>query len=131
MTTYFVSGHLDLTEAEFAAHYVPRLNAAIAEGDAAFLVADARGCDALTQLWLAALNVTVTVFHMFERPRHAFGVHVVLVGGFTTDKARDEAMTRRSDEDIAWVRPGRATSGTAQNLARRALGRHVVEPELE
>lgn len=128
MTTYFVSGHLNLTEAEFAEHYVPRLNAAIAE-DASFLVADARGCDALTQLWLAALNVPLTIFHMLERPRNAFGVNIVLVGGFTSDTARDEAMTSRSDDDIAWVRPGRATSGTARNLARRALMHHVVEPE--
>lgn len=128
MTTYFVSGHLDLTEAEFAEHYIPRLDVAIADG-AAFIVGDARGCDALTQLWLSALNVPVTVFHMFDHPRHAFGTNVVLVGGFTSDAARDEAMTTRSDDDIAWVRPGRGKSGTAQNLARRALKHHVVESE--
>lgn len=128
MTIYFVSGHLDLTEAEFVEHYIPKLNAAIAD-EASFVVGDARGCDALTQLWLAALNVPLTVFHMLDRPRNAFGFNVVLVGGFTTDAARDEVMTSRSDDDIAWVRPGRAKSGTAQNLARRALKHHVVELE--
>jgi hypothetical protein len=37
--TCFVSGHLDVTAAEFDAHYVPLLTAAVARG-AAFVVGD-------------------------------------------------------------------------------------------
>lgn len=44
------------------------------------------------------------------------------VGGFESDRVRDEAMTAASDADIAWVRPGREKSGTAKNLKRRELG---------
>jgi hypothetical protein len=40
-------------------------------------------------------------------------------GEFKTDKQRDAAMTAASTIDIAWVRPGKEYSGTAQNLARR------------
>lgn len=115
MKTYFISGHLDLTEAEFAEHYVPRLAACVEEG-AAFVVGDARGCDRMTQLFLRGAHVRV--FHMFEEPRNnACGFPTT--GGFGNDKDRDAAMTLASDADIAWVRPGRERSGTAANLARR------------
>jgi hypothetical protein len=120
MTTYFVSGHLDLTLDEFRAHYAPRITAAIADDvDAAFVVGDARGCDLMTQLYLRdARAVRVQVFHMFEKPRNNVGGFPT-VGGFTSDNARDTALTEASDADIAWVRPGRTSSGTAANLARR------------
>lgn len=118
MTTYFISGHLDLTMDEFRERYAPRLAAAIAE-DAAFVVGDARGCDLMAQLYLRdARAVRVQVFHMLEAPRNNVGGFPT-VGGFSTDAARDAAMTEASDADIAWVRPGRTNSGTAANLARR------------
>jgi hypothetical protein len=117
VTTYFVSGHLDLTDDEFAAHYAPRLRDAIA-GGASFVVGDARGCAALTQAFLAAAGcASVRVFHMLIAPRHNHGFPCV--GGFAGDRDRDAAMTAASDDDIAWIRPGREHSGTARNLARR------------
>lgn len=126
---YFVSGHLDLTEAEFAAHYEPALRAAIAEG-ASFVVGDARGADLMVQRFLN-LHVRpksrVTVFHMLDTPRNNIATPASqLRGGYESDTARDEAMTAASTADIAWVRPGRETSGTAKNLARRKRG--VVLP---
>lgn len=118
MTTYFVSGHLDLTLEEFREHYAPRITAAIAR-NASFVVGDARGCDLMTQLCLRdARALRVQVFHMLEAPRNNVGGFPA-VGGFASDDARDAAMTAASDADIAWVRPGRARSGTAANLARR------------
>ena len=60
----------------------------------------------------------MTVYHMFESPRNNYGGYTT-VGGFNSDSEGDEAMTAVSDEDIAWVRPGREKSGTAKNLARR------------
>lgn len=116
---YFVSGHLDLTDAEFDAHYAPRLRAAMAAG-AAIVVGDARGADAMTQAFCAAAGYTrVAVYHMFEGPRNNVGGHAC-VGGFGSDQERDSAMTGNTDEDIAWIRPGRERSGTAKNLMRRA-----------
>jgi hypothetical protein len=118
MTTYFISGHLDLTMDEFREHYAPRLAGAIAE-DGAFVVGDARGCDLMAQLYLLeARAVRVQVFHMFTSPRNNVGGFPT-VGGYSSDAERDTAMTAASDADIAWVRPGRTSSGTAANLSRR------------
>lgn len=117
MKTYFVSGHLDLTAEEFAEHYVPGLEIVMGN-PCAFVVGDARGCDAMAQAWLASRKANVVVFHMFEQPRNCVGGFPKR-GGFTTDTERDEAMTRESTFDVAWIRPGRWNSGTARNLARR------------
>lgn len=124
MTTYFVSGHLDLSLEEFRDHYAPRIATALTDDvDASFVVGDARGCDLMTQIYLRDHRaMRVQVFHMLERPRNNVGGFAT-VGGFTTDEARDAAMTASSDDDIAWVRPGRKTSGTAANLARRYFTR--------
>jgi hypothetical protein len=120
MTTYFVSGHLDLTMDEFREHYAPRIAAALSEDrDSAFVVGDARGCDLMAQMCLRdARALRVQVFHMLEKPRNNVGGFPT-IGGFATDADRDAAMTAASDKDIAWVRPGRQHSGTAANLARR------------
>lgn len=123
MTVYFISGHLDLTPGEFQEHYVPRLELALAEAGSTFIVGDARGTDAMTQAWLVARGVgndRGCVYHMFATPRN----HVTPLatqGGFGSDRQRDEAMTQASDMDIAWVRPGRESSGTAKNLSRRLV----------
>ena len=125
MITYFISGHLDLTREEFDRYYVPQIDKAIIEGDACFVVGDAKGADCMAQdyLWLqyklGEINSrSVTVFHMFTDPRNHYGTFP-LKGGFKSDKERDEAMTNASNEDIAWVRPGSEKSGTAKNLKRR------------
>ncbi len=115
--TVFVSGHLDLTEDEFAEHYEPLLEKSLANGYD-FIVGDARGCDAMAQRWLREHKAPVIVFHMFETARNNFDFPCR--GGFDSDNARDEAMTRASDCDIAWVRKGREKSGTAKNIKRRA-----------
>lgn len=114
--TYFVSGHLDLTALEFLIHYAPRLRTAINEG-ALFVVGDAKGCDHRVQQFLKAMGGQATIYHMHRTPRNNEGFPTK--GGFPNDVARDEAMTAASDDDIAWVRPGREDSGTAKNLARR------------
>ena len=109
------------TEEEFAEHYEPALTAA-AEAGALFVIGDANGTDAMAQGFLYGFlddwEARVTVYHMLQEPRNNFGDFVV-VGGFKTDQERDEAMTKDSDADIAWVRPGREKSGTAENLKRR------------
>lgn len=118
---YFICGHLDITPEEFEAHYVPLLLLAVADPDSKFVVGDANGVDSSTQAWLELQRVEkhrVTVYHMFDNPRCHHG-DFPTVGGYTSDKARDEAMTVASTHDIAWVRPGREKSGTAKNLKRR------------
>lgn len=113
----FVSGHLNLSEQEFSDHYVEKISEAHALGHT-FVVGDARGADARALQFIGEIFGTAVVFHMFEAARnnpHAFPTR----GGFQTDDLRDEAMSKASDYDIAWVRPGRETSGTAANIERR------------
>jgi hypothetical protein len=112
----YISGHLDLTPAEFESHYRPVLDAALARGEA-FVVGDARGTDAMTQSYLLGKTTAVVVYHMFTAPRNNAGFPTV--GGFESDESRDDRMTADSHQDIAWVRPGREKSGTQKNLDRR------------
>lgn len=120
MAVAFISGHLDLTQAEFDEHYKSRIDAAIAAGDS-FVVGDARGADAMAQAWLSntlGVVIRVTVFHAYERPRYRkFGFAVK--GGYPSQAQKDKAMTLASDYDILYIRPGKEKSGTADNAKRR------------
>ena len=119
MTRYFISGHLDLTEAEFQEHYAFAIQKAFHEGGS-FVIGDARGADTMAQQFLHQLGCEyVRVFHMFEKPRNNVG-NFRTAYGYLSDKERDEQLTKWSDADIAWVRPGRESSGTAKNLGRRS-----------
>ncbi len=120
----YISGHLDLTPTEFEAHYQPAIDAALARGET-FVVGDARGTDAMAQAYLSSKSATVVVYHMFASPRNNAGFPVI--GGFESDEARDTQMTADSDQDIAWVRPGREKSGTQKNLDRRRLQREAQQ----
>lgn len=114
-----ISGHYDLTEAEFERHYRPQIDDALAHGDH-FIVGDANGAEVAAQQYLFARlgpSERVRVFHMLDRPRHNAGFSTV--GNFDSDELRNEAMTLQSDYDIAWVRPGFELTGTARNLQRR------------
>lgn len=120
---YYISGHLDLTEEEFDEHYAPEIDRVIKQnnGYAHFVVGDARGADTMAQRYLHDVHATarVVVFHMFDKPRNCVSPDFATRGGYKTDCERDEAMTEVSEDDIAWVRPGREKSGTAKNLQRR------------
>jgi hypothetical protein len=112
----YISGHLDLTPEEFEAHCRPAIDAALTR-DESFIVGDARGCDAIAQQYLMGKTTKVVVYHMFHNPRNNVGFFTI--GGFQSDSERDAEMTADSDQDIAWVRPGRERSGTQRNLDRR------------
>lgn len=114
--TYFISGHLSLTEAEFDEHYRPAIETALAQGGS-FVVGDARGTDAMSQHYLLGKTEAVVVYHMLTNPRNNAGFQTM--GGFASDEERDARMTADSDHDIAWVRPGRENSGTQKNIDRR------------
>ena len=118
-TTYFISGHLDLTYDEFIIHYSTHIMLSMLGPNTSFVVGDAKGADAHAQDHLHREGVkNVTVYHMFDSPRH--NVHgYPTIGGFKTDEERDTQMTLDSDDDIAWVRYERQESGTQANLNRR------------
>jgi hypothetical protein len=126
LKTYFISGHRNVTPEEFEEHYSERIRESVKVG-ATFVVGDYYGVDTMAQQLLKDLGAEhVTVYHMFVAPRNNAGFPTC--GGFTSDVARDEAMTRTSDEDILWVRPevrqdvcGKL-SGTEENELRRRNG---------
>lgn len=120
--TYFISGHRDITKEEFEKWYIPKLQKAIMNCESNFVVGDCIGVDSMAQDWLNE-NIDnlqrVTVYHMFTEPRYISTLCFKTSGGYKSDVSRDTAMTIASDEDIAFIRKGRWTSGTAQNILRR------------
>lgn len=114
----FISGHLKISDEEFAEHYIPKIDKAIKDG-CGFVIGDADGVDAMAQKYLAEKGRIPGVYHMFDNPRNTVD-YAGHVGGFQNDDERDAAMTAASDFDIAWVRPGKENSGTAKNLKRRS-----------
>lgn len=128
--TYFISGHLELSEQEFADHYKSKIDKALAE-NAGFVVGDAPGTDLMAQQYLLGKTENVTVYHIRKAPRNDLGFF--LRGRFKTDRDKDTAMTNESDKDIAWVRSEeeqkklygdkyrKRVSGTAKNLWRREM----------
>ena len=132
MTTYFISGPLNITKDEFNTYYIYKIDKAISEG-ASFVVGDAKGTDTIAQLYLMNKVVEVTVYHMFSKPRFNGGTGnwFQTKGGFKHDEQRDHHMTVNSDADIAWVRTVEEqkalygdnyrprVSGTEKNVLRR------------
>jgi len=126
--TYFISGHLELSEQEFDEHYKSKIDKALAE-KASFVVGDAPGTDLMAQKYLLGKTDDVTVYHMRKTPRNDMGFF--LRGKFKNDTDKDTAMTNASDKDIAWVRSEeeqkklfgdkyrKRVSGTEKNLWRR------------
>lgn len=124
--TYFISGHRDITEDEFERNYKPVLEAIVNDvPDCRFVVGDYYGADIMAQNYLVdVLGVEperITVYHMFEVPRNINPKITNTVGGFESDRERDEAMTAASSNDIAFVRNNTMISGTAENILRRHL----------
>lgn len=122
---YFISGHRKLTIEEFSSLYIPEIKKAVEnDSDPIFLVAECEGADRMAQDYLSdILNEEdlwrITVYHMYSSPRYISRPGIHTKGGYKSDIERDEAMTTNSDVDIAFIRKGQWTSGTAQNILRR------------
>ena len=122
--TFFISGHRDITEAEFEINYIPRINWVLQQYEnAKFVIGDYYGVDIMAQNYLMdiiGLNPdNITVYHMLESPRNYNPQIKKFKGGFKTDDERDEAMTNASNFDIAFVRNVDKISGTGKNILRR------------
>lgn len=120
--TYFISGHREISQEEFDRLYKPVISEAIKDPSNIFVVGDYWGVDKMAQTYLAGVledKSRVTVYHMLKEPRVYVSKEFKKRGGFLDDESRDAAMTRDSDQDIAFVRPGKRNSGTAQNIIRR------------
>lgn len=121
--TYFISGHRDITKKEFDKFYIPKINEAIEKAfsdGTCFVVGDYEGADIMAQKYLKTLceegrlkYSQITVYHMFDSPRHLASDNFILVGGFKGDVERDFAMIEASDKDYVFICKGKWTSGTA------------------
>ena len=122
--TYFISGHRDITDTEFEINYKPAIEYVVETNEnAKFVIGDCYGVDILAQNYLVdTLNVDpdrITVYHAYNAPRNLNPKITNIRGGYSSHPAKDVAMTKDSAYDIAFVREGKNTSGTAQNILRR------------
>ena len=114
--TYFVSGHLDLTDSEFKDQYVPLL-LEIYGTECTFVMGNAPGADTKTLRWLLndakiepsrisiyAYSKNVKKLEQDIQLFKKLGVQIVLDAAWQSATDRDAAMTRASTHDIAWVR---------------------------
>ena len=119
---YFVSGHRDLTAEEFDRHYVYQLGCVLAEDPyAEFVVGDWEGCDTMFVKYMEEYYTDVRI-HIFYvgSPRIKEGeFNEYCFHECTSYDDCDATMTRHSNFDITWVRPGREDSHTAKNIKRR------------
>ena len=126
--TYFISGHRNITKEEFDNNYAKVLKNIINQPSTyniRFIVGDYYGVDIMAQHYLIdELNFPaerICVYHMLDKPRNIHPLITNKIGGFTSDEERDEAMTKNSDFDIAFVRNHNKWSGTGANILRRNL----------
>lgn len=121
--TYFISGHRDLTWEEFAKWYAPAISRTLSADNAAqFVVGDCEGADRMAQEYLIACGfnpANIVMYHISNSPRYQVDDSIRTFGGFMSDGERDAAMTEDSNQDIAFIRKGKESSGTAQNILRR------------
>ena len=117
---YFVSGHRDLTQEEFNEHYIPLIDKVLREDIwADFVVGDWEGCDTMFIEYMSSEFHTATILiYCVEHPRIKSTLYVSYCTCDNYDYC-DATMTRHSDFDIAWIRPGREDSHTAKNIKRR------------
>lgn len=124
---YFVSGHRDLTKEEFEEHYVPLIQKVIKEDSwAEFVVGDWEGCDTLFIEYILYRfpNIFVSIYYIDYiktkfRGNYVYNYDNINLCKRNTYDECDASMTRNSDFDIAWIRPGREDSHTAKNIKRR------------
>ena len=121
---YFISGHRDLTKEEFDEHYALRIYQTIVENySVEFCVGDWEGCDSMFITYIEDNFVDITIHLYFvDKPRLRLNDnsenHLIL-HNLNTYNECDASMTKNSDFDIAWIRPGREDSHTAKNIKRR------------
>lgn len=122
---YFISGHRDLTIKEFEEHYVPQINKVlVSDSHAHFKIGDWEGCDNLAFNYiLKRINrnqlITIYCVDQVRLPKYLEQYPNITSYKYKTYDECDASMTYDSEFDIAWIRPGRENSHTANNIRRR------------
>lgn len=121
--TYFISGHRDITQDEFDYNYAAILDKLVEDENTLFVVGDCDGADIMAQNILMDEFMLspdrITVYHAYGKPRNLNPKITNVIGGFSSHVEKDEAMTKASSYDVAFVRDWKKMSGTAQNILRR------------
>ena len=120
---YFVSGHRNLTEKEFIDNYALKIENIMREdSSASFVVGDWEGCDTMFLNFIKHtyyFQPRICIYYV-DKPRIDLeGLQDINLLNKRTYDECDASMTRDSDFDIAWIRPGRGDSHTALNIKRR------------
>ncbi len=128
----FIFGNGNLSFGDFVIHYVRVLEGIKLSKRDTYLVCDFRGADTLVMEYLKHVSARVSVFHIGEQPRYLpdrYRTKVSgweLVGGFSSDNARDDAAIDACTHFLAHdtnSTPERR-SGTGRNIERcLALGK--------
>lgn len=128
---YFISGHRDLTPTEFELYYAPAIrNATNYDRNSRFVIGDCVGADEMAILFLLELGIPsskITIYTTAEEVgrcrlfKEIQEYDLRCYTEFKTEDLKDTAMTRDSDTDIAFIRPGKEDSYTAKNILRRYL----------
>ena len=119
---YFVSGHRDLTMEEFDRHYVYQLDRVLADDPyAEFVVGDWEGCDTIFVKYMEEYytDVRIHIFYVFSSRIKEGEFNEYRFHECKSYDDCDASMTRHSNFDITWVRPGKEDSHTAKNIKRR------------
>lgn len=114
MSTYFISGHTNLTQDEFDTHYKQKILELLKDDNNKFVVGESIGVDRMAQDLIADYIKNVkhdifmsqlTIFHVGRFPRYKSDGYIKSIGGFKSHSEKDAAMTIASNYDIAYVRP--------------------------
>ena len=125
---YFVSGHRDLTKEEFEKYYIPLIQKVMLyDEDAEFIVGDWEGCDTMFIEYMLEykFDVFINVYCVNSPQMIPLKDFVstefpnIFINLRNTHDKCDASMTKDSDFDIAWIRPGKENSHTAKNIKRR------------
>lgn len=84
MSTYFISGHCDLSE-EFQTHYKEAIDNELEDLTSLYVIGNARGEDSFTQKYLSSRvnKDSVTLYHLYSKPLNNYGGYPT-VGGYTS-----------------------------------------------
>lgn len=136
--TAFISGHTDLTQEEFDKHYAPVLKK-MAWDYYYYVTAAALGADRMAMEYLVnkcgvlPRRITIYLHDNYKDREEGYSEDGYRVyAGYNTHHERDEAMTKASSVDVAWLRPDEearamygsdwkkdAMSATERNILRR------------
>lgn len=127
-STFMISGHTDLTQADFDKFYKPEIDNT--PHGSHFILGNANGVDSLALEYLKKLNKGhITICSKGHNHGLEVDNAIRIVSGFCSFPERDAYMSANSDKDIAFIRNDHMAlgSGTMGNLIRRAYGISVAK----